>query len=232
MVKEERRSTIYHRKIPNRKTHSTRYSLSLHGTFAQARQTWHIGKRRALSVLGYVVYLQSLFRLAHFLCSFFCLFVSCLPVRKMTLEIAFNFKWELIEAQNQSIHILVYRLHTIFSVQSIFHGISQYKSILFRQRSESLLERIHNHLTQVYVYSRNVRMTRGTFIKYYFFTHLHLTLISSSLFHANRFCVRHVVDCRHSYKHLFTINVFNFTKKKTHFQTFSIKWKYLMEWTR
>lgn len=82
MVKEERHSTIYHRKIPNRKTHSTRYSLSLHETFAQARQTWYIGTRRALSVLGYVVCLQSLFRLAHFLCSFFCLFVSCFSVRK------------------------------------------------------------------------------------------------------------------------------------------------------
>lgn len=85
--------------------------------------------------------------------------------------------------------MLVYRLHSVFRIQSIFHENSQYRSILFRQRSESLLRRAHGNRTQVFIYLR-VRMTRGTWnIHYYYF---HSSALDFNFFFflcANKFCV-------------------------------------------
>lgn len=80
MVKAECRSTIYHQKIQSGK----HIQLVIDAWYICTGSTniahWHM----VLFVCIWICCVppQSLFRLVHFLCSFFCLFVSCFWVRR------------------------------------------------------------------------------------------------------------------------------------------------------
>lgn len=142
----------------------------------------------------------------------------------------------MIEVQNHSIHIFVYRLHTAFGIQyslnisknfSIQIDIIQTKEWIFVDSHTAIA---HKSLF-IYVFEWRAEHSLLLFfhssaLDFKFFYSACKQILRIAL--AYSYVSIPAVGCRFSYKHLFTMNVFNvqFCNKNT----FSIKWKYSMEW--